>query len=138
MGNGDYTPDGKIVYTAADSQSQVISIMDADGSEARQLTPQGFIDSVLSVSNDGRYIVFHSTRGGGFDIWRMDIDGGNPKQLTFGNKNYLPFISPDNRFVYYKSWENDVGELRRVSIDGGEPESLNDKETSWGLSLIHI
>jgi len=106
--------------------------MDADGSEARQLTPQGFIDSVLSVSNDGRYIVFHSTRGGGFDIWRMDIDGGNPKQLTFGNKNYLPFISPDNRFVYYKSWENDVGELRRVSIDGGEPESLNDKETSWG------
>jgi len=128
----DFAPDGKIVYTAADSQSQVISIMNADGSQARQLTPQGFIDSVLSVSNDGRYIVFHSTRGGGFDIWRMNIDGGNPKQLTFGNKNYLPFISPDNRFVYYKSWENDVGELRRVSIDGGEPEILNDKETSSG------
>lgn len=128
----DWTPEGKIVYTNADSQSQVISIMNHDGSDSRQLTPQGFIDSQLTVSNDGRYIVFHSSRAGGFDIWRMDVDGGNPKQLTFGKKNYQPFISPDSRFVYYKCWENDVGELRRVSIDGGEPEILNDKETSWG------
>ena len=84
------------------------------------------------VSPDGRYIVFHSNRRGSFDIWRTDIDGGNPLQFTFGKKNYQPFISPDSRFVYYKSWENETGELRRISIGGGKPEQLNDKETSWG------
>lgn len=128
----DFTPDGKIIYTNSDTQSQFISQMDADGRNSKPLTAPGVIDSVLNVSNDGRYIVFHSNRGGGdFDIWRTDVDGGNPKQLTSGQKNYQPFVSADNRWVYYKSWETDTGELRRVLIDGGAPEILNDKETSW-------
>jgi Tol biopolymer transport system component/DNA-binding winged helix-turn-helix (wHTH) protein len=129
----DWTPDGRIVYTSSDAQSQIISSMDADGKNARQLTAPGFVDSALHVSNDGRYIVFHSTRGGGgFDVWRMNADGGNPVRLTFDGKNYQPFVSADSRWVYYKAWKNKIGELRRVSIDGGEPEILNDKETSWG------
>ena len=103
--------------------------MNLAGTEQKQLTAPGSVDSVLNVSNDGRYIVFHSNRNGGFDIWRMNIDGGNPVQLTFGRQNYQPFVSTDNVYVYYKSWENGAGELRRVSIDGGKPEIINDKET---------
>ncbi len=128
----DFTPDGKIIYTNSDTQSQFISEMNADGSNPKPLTAPGMIDSVLNISNDGRYIVFHSNRNnGGFDIWRTDINGNNPKQLTFGKTNYQPFVSADNSWVYYRSLEKSVGELRRVSIDGGEPEILNDKETSW-------
>lgn len=129
----DLTPDGKIIYTNSDTESSFISQIDADGGNSKPLTSTGRVDSVLSVSNDGRYVVFHSNRNNGdFDIWRMDADGGNPKQLTFGGKNYQPFVSADSRWVYYKSWENDVGELRRVSVDGSEPEIVNGKETSWG------
>ncbi len=127
----DWTPDGRIVFTNSDTESQVISVMNADGSDHKELTPPGFIDSALTVSNDGRFVVFHSNRGGGFDIWRMDIDGGNLKQLTFGARNYHPSVSSDNRYVYYKSWMKDVGELQRVPADGGEPEILTDKETGW-------
>ncbi|MBS1796466.1 MAG: PD40 domain-containing protein [Acidobacteria bacterium] len=128
----DFTPGGKIVYTNSDTQSQFISEMNADGSGSRPLTAPGLIDSVLNVSNDGRCIVFQSIRNGGdFNIWRIDADGGNPKQLTFGGKDFMAFVSADNRWVYYKSWENDVGELRRVPIEGGAPEILNDRETSW-------
>lgn len=128
----DFTPDGKIIYTNSDTKSQFISEMNAAGSSSKPLTMAGIIDSVLNVSNDGHYIVFQSIRNGGnFNIWRMDIDGGNPQQLTFGGKDFQSSISADSRWVYYKSWENDVGELRRVSIDGGETEILNDKETSW-------
>ncbi|MCY7345325.1 MAG: winged helix-turn-helix domain-containing protein [Pyrinomonadaceae bacterium] len=127
----DFTPDGKIIYTNSDTESQFISQMNADGTEPKPLTASGLIDSVLNVSNDGRYIVFHSNRSGGYDIWRMNADGGNPVKLTFGRQNFQPFVSADNLWVYYKSWENGAGELRRVSIEGGEPEILNDKETSW-------
>lgn len=132
-GGMDFTPDGKILYTNSDTESAFLSQINADGSGSKPLTAPGHIDSVLSVSGDGRYVVFHSNRNNGdFDIWRMDVDGGNPKQLTFGGKNYQPFLSADSHWVYYKSWEKDVGELRRVALDGGEPEILNDKETSWG------
>ena len=128
----DWTPDGHIVFNSSDTQSQVISMMNADGGEQKRLTAPGFVESALDVSADGRYIVFHSTRGGGgFDIWRMDANGENPKQLTFDKQSYQPYISPDSRFVYYKSMADGVGNLIRVSIDGGDSVSLTDKETSW-------
>jgi DNA-binding winged helix-turn-helix (wHTH) protein/Tol biopolymer transport system component len=128
----DWTPDGRLIYTSSDTKSQFISQMNADGSGQMPLTAPGMVDSVLTVSNDGRYIVFHSNRGGDFDIWRMDADGSNAKQLTFGGKGFQPAPSPDGHWVYYRSRLNDVGELCRVPIDGGTPECLNDKETSWG------
>jgi Tol biopolymer transport system component/DNA-binding winged helix-turn-helix (wHTH) protein len=127
----DWTPDGRIIYDSSNTQSQIISEMNADGSKQRELTSPGYVDSALAVSKDGRYIVFHSSRSEGFDIWRMDANGDHPTQLTFGGKNYQPTISPDSRSVYYKSWENNIGELRRISIDGGESAALTDKETSW-------
>jgi len=128
----DWTPDGRIVFTNSNTETQIISTMNADGSGQKDLTSPGFMDSALTVSNDGRYIVFHSIRGGGTaDIWRIDADGGNLKQLTFEKKDFQPSVSPDNRYVYYKSWLNGVGELRRVPIDGGEPEILTDKQTGW-------
>lgn len=128
----DFTPDGKIIYTNSDTQSQFISQMNADGSDSKPLTASGSIDSQLTVTPDGRYIVFLSIRAGGFDIWRMNADGSNPIRLTASGKNYQPFVSADGIWVYYKSLETDKGELRRISIDGGAPETLNDKETSWG------
>ena len=127
----DFMSDGKIIYTNSDTESQFISQMNSDGSDSKPLTAAGAIDSALNVSPDGRFIVFHSSRGGGFDIWRMNADGTNPKQLTFGRKNFMPMVSSDNRWIYYKSREKNKGEIRRISIEGSEPEILNDKETSF-------
>jgi DNA-binding winged helix-turn-helix (wHTH) protein/Tol biopolymer transport system component len=126
-----WTPDNRLIYDSSNTQSQIISVMDDDGSNQKELTSPGFVDSALVVSRDGRYVVFHSTRSGGFDIWRMDINGDHPTQLTFGKENYQPTISPDGLFVYYKSTETGIGELRRISIDGGESVALTEKETSW-------
>jgi DNA-binding winged helix-turn-helix (wHTH) protein/Tol biopolymer transport system component len=132
----DWTPDGRIIYTTSDTQSQHLSRMNSDGTGPEPLTApsagRGHVDSVLTVSNDGRYILFHSNRiNGEFDIWRLDIDGSNPKQLTFGGKSFIPAPSPDGQWVYYKSWMDGIGRLCRVPIDGGEPDCLTDKETTW-------
>lgn len=127
----DWTVDGKLVYTTSDTESQFLATMDPDGSGQRALTSSGKIDSVLTVTNDGRYIIFHSDRGGGFDIWRSNTDGSDPKQLTFGGKSYQAAPSADGKWVYYKSWVDNIGGLYRVPIEGGEAEMLNDKETSW-------
>lgn len=98
----DWTPEGGLIYTTSDTQSQFLATMDADGNGQKPLTAAGFIDSVLTVSNDGRHVVFHSNRtgsGNDFDIWRMDPDGGNAKQLTFGGKAFQPAPSPDSQWV---------------------------------------
>jgi DNA-binding winged helix-turn-helix (wHTH) protein/Tol biopolymer transport system component len=127
----DWTPDGRLIYTTSDTQSQFLAQMNADGSDQIQITAPTGYDSVLSVTHDGRYIVFHSDRNSTIDIWRTDIDGTNPLQLTFGGKGFHPAPSPDGRWVYYRSRLNGDGWLCRVPIDGGEPEVLNNNDTAW-------
>ena len=132
----DWTPDGKIVYTTSDTRNQYLASMNADGTDQKPLTDpvldRGRVDSVLTVSGDGRYIIFHSDRvSGEFDIWRADIDGSNPKQLTFGGKAFQPAPSPDGKWVYYKSYLNAIGVLCRVPIDGGDSQCFTGHETSW-------
>lgn len=126
-----WTPDEKIVYTSTLSNSQVVSEMNADGGEVKQLTSPGYVDSQLSVSDDGSYIFFHSTRSGLFEIWRMDADGKNAVQLTKSGHNYQSYASPDGKWVYYKAWHDNIGTLWRIPTDGGEPQQMTDKECSW-------
>ena len=127
----DWTPNGRIIYTSANGQSQTIWIMDADGGNARELTPSGSSDTTPSATGDGRFVVFDSERSGGSEIWRVNIDGSNPKQLTTCGQNSEPSVSRDGRWVIYKSTCDSVGALWRVSIDGGEAKRLTENEAWW-------
>ena len=73
------------------------------------------------MSLDGRYIVWESNRGDGNTIWRMDVDGGNPKQLTKAAPDYFPTVSPDGKSVVFIHGPGDEAGniLRKVGIDGG-------------------
>ncbi|MEO7507402.1 MAG: DPP IV N-terminal domain-containing protein, partial [Pyrinomonadaceae bacterium] len=127
----DWAPDSTLYYTTSDTESSFIANMNADGSGMRNLTPPGSIDSVLTVAADGRYVFFHSSRGGGFDIWRMDRDGTNLKQLTFGGHGYHAAPTPDGKWVYYKSNLPGSDALFRVPMDGGAPEQVTKNATWW-------
>ena len=87
----DISPDGKfiVVVSAAASTAQSsynIFLMGLDGSNRRQLTQ--FNDSQQSITalvwgNDGIY--YSVFNGEGLDaVWRMDLDGKNPKQIAQG------------------------------------------------------
>jgi TolB protein len=84
LGGLCWTPDGKIVYTSTASGNMDLWIMEADGSNQKQLTMNAGENFLPAVSADGRSLVFVSTRAGGLSIWRMDLDGGNTKQLASG------------------------------------------------------
>ena len=60
----------------------------------------------------------------------MDIDGGNPKQLTNGNIDHSPSCSPDGRWVLYVHETSGKSTILKVSIDGGNPVHLIDNEAS--------
>jgi eukaryotic-like serine/threonine-protein kinase len=128
----NWTPDGRIVYDSAASASCHTWIMNADGSDQRQLTDGAHEDQGAHVSRDGRYIVFTSNRTGTYHIYRMDIDGNNLKQLTNGTGEFAPSFSSDGRWVIcsssspnYASW--------KVPADGGELSQLTNN--SWASSV---
>jgi len=127
----DWTPDSRIVHTAYVGQSQTIWAMDAGGGTQKQLLPTGHTDNSLSVTVDGRYLVFQSNRGGGFEVWRADADGSKMQQLTTGGNNSQPHVSPDGKWIVYKSDREGSGALWRVSIDGGEPARVTEQAASW-------
>jgi len=120
-----WTPDGQIVYASQASGKSEIWIMDADGSNQRQLTNDG-INARPAVSHDGRYIIFTSARPTSRNVWRMDVDGSNPKQLTDGKSNACGSPSPDGRWVVYYSQDHGNATVWKMPIDGGQPVRLSD------------
>ena len=84
----------------------------------------------------GKFIVFRSfgrAKDASVNLWRTDMSGNNPVQLTFGKNEPNPSCSPDGKWVYYvEDMENQA--LRRIPVEGGTPETVID-EPSAGYVL---
>jgi Tol biopolymer transport system component len=120
-----WTPDGRIVYSSTAGGRLDLWIMNADGSQARQLTTDPVAAFAPVVSREGRTIVFSSVRTGNPRLWRMDIDGGNLRQLTSGALEFPTGISPDGKWVLYDSSQSGQEALWKVPLEGGKPEMLS-------------
>ncbi|MDR1531442.1 MAG: hypothetical protein LBS62_04535 [Clostridiales bacterium] len=84
----------------------------------------------------GPCIWFNSTRSGLMQVWRMDSDGANPRQMTFDEcNNWFPHISPDGSKVVYITYNKDDAaphshppnkhvELRLMAAEGGPHTTL--------------
>jgi serine/threonine protein kinase len=130
-GSDSWTPDGRIVYVTDVGGTEDLWIMDSDGKNQTQLTSSAAINMMSSVSPDGRYIAFTSNRGGNvgtFHIWRTDIDGGNPKQLTDGQIDFWPTWSPDGKWVLYTPLSNMAKPtIWKVPAEGGPSAQVSDR-----------
>ena len=61
-----------------------IYVADLKGKITKQLTNSPSYDAEGTVSPDGKKIVFTSTRSGDLELWTMNIDGSDPRQVTKG------------------------------------------------------
>jgi TolB protein len=122
-----WTPDGRLVYDSAVSGNLDVWIMDADGGNQKQLTFDSAFDIQPAVTPDGRSVVFMSTRSGGWQIWRMGIDGADPTPLSTGDVSILPVVAGDGRFVIYGVVAPDGRQsVWHAAIEGGAPEKVSD------------
>ncbi|HKP67827.1 MAG TPA: winged helix-turn-helix domain-containing protein [Pyrinomonadaceae bacterium] len=96
--NCTFAPDGKIVFQSND---QDIWIIDADGTNKRQLTSDPSWDVAPLVTADGRTIVFTSNRTGNYQVWRMNIDGSDQRQVTQTEGGRTAFVAADGGVIYY-------------------------------------
>jgi TolB protein len=132
----EWTPDGRIVYDAVDNSLPHIWIMDADGANRQQLTPNDSSDQQPRVSLDGRFIIFTSNRNGHDQVWRMNIDGSEQRLLVDvdGVAN-SPRLGPDGLMVYFHWIRGNRSLLGRVPVTGGDVTELERfSEFEWALS----
>ncbi len=123
--------DGRIIYTKQVNNTRTIWSAEEDGSNQKQLIPGGGINTLPSVPDNEKFVIFQSSRSGNPAVWRADIDGNNLIQLTGAGIAAQPGVSPDGKWVVYISDREDLGDVWRISIDGGEPMRLTDTQFSW-------
>jgi TolB protein len=79
-----------------------IWVTSADGRDQKRLTANGNRNQQPYVSEHGRMIAFMTLRKDGDHIWRMDMDGGNARQLTFAAGFQIsPAVTSDAKWIYF-------------------------------------
>jgi Tol biopolymer transport system component len=120
----DVSPDGKeIVFDLlGDIYSLPIS-----GGEAKNLTAGAMWDMQPRFSPDGKLIAFTSDRAGGDNIWIMNRDGSNPRQVTRETFRLLnsPAWSPDGQYIaarkhFTAARSLGAGEIWLYHVSGGD------------------
>lgn len=119
-----WTTNGQLVYGSYASGNADLWLMETASGAVRQVTVDPNIDFAPAESGGAvanPFLAFVSTRGGGYSIWRMDPDGQNVQQLTQGQADYYPNVTPDGKWVFYSSMTTDLPTTWKVSATGGEP-----------------
>jgi len=139
----DLSPDGRtIVFAATIDGGTRIATMPVEGGDPTILTPEGIPGYYRPAwSPDGRRIVYEKLRLSGqidlgIDLYVMDADGSNPRQLTRGVfDDVWAAWSPDGRTVVYVSLDPTEnpdaqfatsGEIWTIPAEGGTPTQLTD------------
>ena len=136
--------DGAILFTNdqdGDVEIFVVNadgtVLNADGTNVRQLTNNTHRDEEPSWSPDGTHIAFNSSRDGDDEVFVMNADGTNVRQLT--NNTYPDWASswsPDGTQIAFQSDRDGDVEIFVMNADGTNVRQLTnnthlDEEPSW-------
>ncbi|HAB53565.1 MAG: hypothetical protein A2315_01675 [Ignavibacteria bacterium RIFOXYB2_FULL_35_12] len=128
--NAKEYPTGAELYTS-----------DLDGGNVVRLTSNKYYDAEVSVSPDGKKILFTRQIDGKCDLWVMNADGTDEHQVTFteewqeGGSFYLN----DNETIIYRAWlRKDDGKrgtpmtIFTIKDDGTDLKQITfDEGTNW-------
>jgi Tol biopolymer transport system component len=123
----DWTPDGRIVYAAAQGNQIGLVVTDVEGSEPQPVVTGAEAALSPSVSPDGRFIAYESGGASARLIQRVNAQGGGRVQLTSSKVDSTPRYTPDGRWVLYTSWARGRATAMKVPSGGGEPSPVVDK-----------
>jgi Tol biopolymer transport system component len=91
-------------------QGSELYVSDWKGKDIKRLTNNKFYEAEVTVSPNGQWIVFGRQIDGKMDLWRMNADGTDEKQLTDTDdwQEGAPYFLPDNETIIFRAWKRSV------------------------------
>ena len=123
VGSPAWTPDGKIIYPYKVPGGGDLYLLDPANGGRKQLTADAGTNVDPMVTPDGRYVVFRSDRSGAPRVWRMNVDGSDPRELTHDHEVGSVTVSPDGQWIAFTLCLNKCT-VWTLPIDGGTPVQL--------------
>jgi Tol biopolymer transport system component/DNA-binding winged helix-turn-helix (wHTH) protein len=128
--------DGRVAYLTRAGEGFGVWLMNADGSNRKQLTDYPTAIEELRAAPDGSFFVFSAKPDRLNHIFRVDASGANLKQLTFGGDGGAEIdstVSPDGNWVVYNSAifinGHDKQTLWKIPSSGGTPVQLTETDS---------
>jgi serine/threonine protein kinase len=118
----NWMPDGRLIVPQAGNLKAIA----ANGDETTLYSDLKHIPDQVAVCGGERYIVYRQVGnavGNSANLWRMDLDGTNQKQLTSGRNDQEPHCPKTGDSVYYID-NTDSRYVKRVPVAGGSPETV--------------
>jgi len=116
-----FSPDGKqISYLSAVSAdgSRTVSIMNADGTNARPVSDAALNAANESFSPDGRLLIYEAHQGEASAIYAYDMQAGQSHAITAPNVlSFAPTWSCDSKQIVFSATANGTTDLYRVGLD---------------------
>lgn len=113
-----------IRYLKGIFSSEIFS-MDSNGEEVKRLTHNEATDYYPKLSVNNRIAFSSQSRNEPyFQIWTMDADGSNLKQLTDTQTYYNSDWSPDGKHIVYTDSRRENGRLWVMDENGGNKRQL--------------
>lgn len=82
----------------------------------------------VTFAPNGR-IIYSSDDG---DLWSIDPDGGNQRQLTNNSFNdFSPRVSPDGRYIFFASNRTGSNQVWRMNADGSDQIQITHQEGGY-------
>jgi Tol biopolymer transport system component len=155
-----YFPDGKrIIWTSSKDHPELansnysnpsdyprgaeIYSSKLDGTDVKRLTNNNVYDAEVSVAPNGKWILFGSERSGKMELWKADIDGSNPVQITHldGWEPGGSFLFRDGKTIIFRAWRSEDAKANKkglpmdlftIQADGtGLKQLTHDGGTNW-------
>ncbi len=116
---------GRLAFASNRDGDYEIYVIDADGSNLRQLTFNTAFDFDPAWSPDGTQIIFASSVDGDAEITLMDADGSNVRSLTRNSaRDADPAWSPDGEWIAFTSDRDGDFDLYLIRPDGSQERQL--------------
>ncbi len=134
--NNDHgiSPDGKriVISDKVEFGKSAIYTLPIEGG-APQLVTTNHPSYWHGWSPDGKELAYCGIRGDLFDIYTIDVTGGEERRLTNGEgRNDGPDYSADGRWIYFNSSRTGLMQIWRIHPDGtGVEQVTHDNYGNW-------
>ncbi len=128
-----WSPDGtRIAFASSRAGARQLFVMDADGSNIRQITDLSDMGGRSAWSPDGTRLAFYRGEFGNRNIYVINVDGKGLVQLTNGGDNLGPSWSPDGNWIAFTSFRDGNNEIYIMHPDGtGVTRLTNNRISDW-------